>query len=528
MIFDINDIAKIGSVQDIPGYQLPPEIWTLANNMRYSDEALIGMDGWGQVFGTPLYPPHFTMPVATSPTVYWLYMSLTKGAVFDGVTHTDITRAAGGDYTAQDSHSWNGTLFGNIAIVNNVNDVPQYWATPSTGTKLADLPNWPTGLRTRVMRSFGPFLVAVSMVESGVDHPHRLRWSHPAAPGTVPISWAVDDPSRDGGEIDFPDVAAGVLADALPLGSIMFVYKEASVWKMRFVGGQSKFDFGQSSWLTTAGLLSSRSVCITGDGMKHVMATQDDIIWHNGSKVQSVLSQRQRKRLQDEIDPTNFGTSFMFPNPYNNEVWFCYPRTGSIYPDTALIMNYKAAGGEEFAVTSADGIDFRNTAFGAIESFDPEIWNSGSDTWDEFAGTWGQLERRRVVLCNPVESKFFMLGSSLTRNGVPIVQTLTRDGLALIGKKRDGSPIVDHQKMKMLKRLWPKIIGDGVRVRFGAQQTVDGPIRWGESVLFVPASDVYCDPGPVSGRAVGFELTATSAVWRLDGYKIDMVPMGEF
>ncbi len=82
--------------------------------------------------------------------------------------------------------------------------------------------------------------------------------------------------------------------------------------------------------------------------------------------------------------------------------------------------------------------------------------------------------------------------------------------------------------MKMLKRMWPKIIGDAVNIRFGAQQTVNGSTMWGSSVTFTPNSDVYCDPGPVSGRAVGIEISATSKAWRLDGYKIDMIPMGEF
>lgn len=529
MIFEIDDIADVGSVRDVPGYQLPPNIWTLALNVRYQDAALKVMDGWGSVFGTPLIPPHFTIPVATSAQQFWLYTSLTAAAVYDGVTHTNITRVVGGPYTAVDSRDWNGTLFGGIAIVNNGNDVPQMWFTPTVATKLTDLTNWPANLRCKVIRSFEAFLVAVSLTESGVEHPHRIRWSHPAVPGSVPTSWDVTDPTVDAGEIDFPDVAAGVLVDALPLGSTMFLYKEASIWKMRFVGGQNIFDFGQSSWITTAGLLGPRCVCLTGDGTKHVLATQDDIIWHNGSQVASILNQRQRKRLQDELDTDNFAQSFIFSNPFNNEVWFCYPSAGNTYPNRALVMNYKAAGGNDWVVTEADGITFRNTAFGTIEGFTAEAWDTGTEIWDAETGPWSRLERRRVVLCNPVDNKFLGLGTTMRRDGVTFTSTLQREGLALIGKKDFGNGVVvDHMKMKMMKRLWPKIIGSPVLIRFGAQQTVNGATEWGPQVTFNPSTDVYCDPGPVSGRAVGFEISQTDAIWRLDGYKLDMVPLGEY
>ena len=375
MIFDINDIASIGAVKDVPSYMIPSEAWTTALNMRYSDQAMESLDGWEQVFGTPLYPPHFLMSVASPSINFWLYTSLNKAVAFDGTTHTDVTRASGGDYTTSDTLQWNGTIISGIAIVNNGVDVPQYWATASPATKLANLSNWDANVRAKVIRSFGPFLVAINLTIGGTQLPHRIRWSHPADPGSVPISWDVTDPTRDAGEIDFPDVQSGLLTDLLPLGPTMFVYKELSIWKMRFVGGQSVFDFGQSAWLNTAGLLGPRCVCLTGDGTKHVLATQDDILWHDGNTVKSILNLRQRKRLQDEIDQSNFGQSFIFANPSRNEIWFCYPQQGSTYPDKALIMNYHEAGGQDFTVTTADGITFRNAAVGAIEGDFAEMWN---------------------------------------------------------------------------------------------------------------------------------------------------------
>lgn len=527
MIFEIDDIASIGSVSDVPAYMLPPEAWSFAQNMRYRDDALESLQGWSQVFGTPMWAPHFVLPVATTTSVFWLYVSLAKAAVYDGISHTNVTRLAA-DYTASDSFQWNGTLFGGIPILNNGNDVPQYWPTISTAVKLADLPNWPGTLRARVVRSFGPFLIAASLIDGGVEFPHRIRWSDAADPGTVPSSWDVSDPTKKAGQIDLPDVTAGILVDALPLGSTLFAYKESSIWKGRFVGGQSVFDFGQSSWVTTSGLLGPRCVCIAGDGLKHVLATQDDIIWHNGNTIASILNKRQRRRLQNELDSSSFGQSFMFANPFNNEVWFCYPSTGNVYPNRAIVMNYKSAGGTEWVVTEADGITFRNATTGNIELIDPGTWDADSAPWDSDLDPWSKLERRRVVLCNPVASKFYVLDSGVTRDGVSFSSILQREGLALIGKKRNGELVVDFEKLKMLKRIWPKIEGSPVDIRFASQELIKGPTLWGSSVSFDPGTQVYCDPGPVSGRAVGFEIAGSGNAWKLSGYKIDMVPLGSY
>jgi hypothetical protein len=527
MIFEIDDIASVGSVSDIPGYQLPPESWTLALNMRYRDNALESLSGWTQIFGTPLYPPHFTMPVVTTSQIFWPYVSLTKAAVWDGTAHTDITRAAG-DYTATDSLQWNGTIFGGVPILNNGNDVPQYWSTLNPATKMANLVNWPATLRAKVIRAFGPFLFAISLTDTGVQYPHRLRWSDQADPGTLPGSWDVSNPAVLAGEVDLPDVLAGVLVDALPLGSTLFLYKESSIWRTRFVGGQSVFDVGQSSWVTTSGLLGPRCVCISGDGLKHVLATQDDIIWHDGNTVNSILTGRQRKRLQNEIDTSNYNQSFIFANPFNTEIWFCYPSRGNTYPDKAIIMNYRTAGGRDWVVTEADGITFRNAVVGNVEAPNLETWDSGTDTWDGTLDPWSVLQRRRVVVSDPTSGVFLLLDDGTTRNGAQFTSTLQREGLALIGKKRNGDLVVDHQKMKMLKRMWPKVRGGSVNVRFGAQQLVQGATLWGTSSIFDPTTQVYVDPGIVSGRAVGIEFQATNKVWALDGYKIDMVPMGEF
>lgn len=533
MTIEIDDLARIGVIRDTPAYMLPPEAWTAVLNMRMVDDGVNSMLGWESTFGTPGVAPHFLMPIRTASTTFWLYTSLTKAYGYDGTTHTDITRAAGGNYTASNSREWNGCILGGIPVVNNGVDVPQQWATVALATPLTALTNWPAALRAKVVRNFGPFLVALNLTDTGVAKPHRVRWSHPADPGSVPSSWDVTDPTKDAGENDLSDSKAGVIVDGLPLGGTFYIYKEASTWKMRFVGGRRIMDLGDAAWLPDTGILAPRCVTVAKKGTMHVVATQDDIIWHNGNTVQSILSKRYRRALFNEIDTTNYQNCFMFENPDYNEVWFCYPSSGMTNPNKALVLNYTNEG---WAITEADGITFRNAVVGPVEAPGTSLWSDRSDAWDDASDTWSSIERRRAVAAATDDTKFWKLDSTNTRNGSTFTRRLQREGLALLGRKRSGDWIVDFEVMKFFSRMWPKIQGGPVDFRVGTQMLVNGAITWGDYYSFDPTTGevtaplgVTADPLPVSARALAIEWRTTGSVsWRLDGYKIDVQASGMF
>lgn len=524
---EINDVGTIGVITDTKPWMLPPEAWSFGTNMRFVDGDLEKLLGWEQVFGTPNIAPHFAIAVRTAAATFWLYTSLTKATAFDGSTHTDVTRTVGGDYTASQTREWNGTLLAGIPIVNNGIDVPQYWPTVALATKLANLTNWPATLRAKVIRAFGPFLMAIGISKAGVPAPHMVKWSHPADPGTLPNSWDETDVTKDAGETELPDVDAGILLDALPLSETMYFYKESSVWKGRFVGGRAIFDFGKGAWLTTTGILAPRCVCVTGDGTRQVWASQDDILWHDGNRVKSLLSERRRKELFESIDTANYLNCFMFTNPLKGEVWFCYPSSGQTNPNKAFIFNY-LRGGDQWPIFDADGLTFRNASIGPIQSPSTEIWDTGSDTWDTDTGPWSTQDRRRLVLCGTDATKFYNMDKGITRDGVTFTGLLQRLGLSVLGKKRNGEWIVDFDRMKMFDVIWPKISGQGaVNFRIGSQQLVDGAVTWNPMVSFDPLTTPKIEAGPISGRALAIEISSEN-YFRLSGNKMDVTDLGKF
>lgn len=520
---DINDLATIGLVRDVPAYQLPPEAWSVAENVRFVDDGVERLLGWTSTFGSPPVDPCFAMPIVTASQTFWPYVSLEKAYVWDGTNHTDITRVSGGDYATTKTADWNGTILGGVAIFNNGIDDPQFWATASTGTPLAKLTNWPANTKAKVLRAFGPYLIAINVVKNGNAYPHMVKWSHPADPGSVPSSWDETDPTVDAGEKDLEDTVSGILVEALPLQSAMFLYKQGSTWRMTNIGGQFIFQFDK--FLETSGILAARCACVTGDGLRHVVATQDDIIVHNGTVASSILSKRQKKALAAAIDTTNYANSFMFCNPIYDEVWFCYPTQGQTIPNRALIWNYK--NGEKGVISEAD-IGFENAATGPIENSSDETWASVTGSWDDDTEAWSTLQRRKVVCCNPSGRKFYLLDSGLLKDGMNYNATLQREGLAVVGRKRSGEWIVDFERRKFVNGLWPKITGGPVNIRIGYQDFPHAASTWRPAVIFNPATDIKID-AVGSGRAFGVEFATADAVhWRIDGYKIDIEQTGRF
>lgn len=520
---EINDVAAIGVIKDIPPYMIPPEAWTGALNVLPQKNGMEVTQGWEQIFGTPAIAPHFAISITNASQTFWIYSSLTAAAVWDGAAHTAITRLAG-PYTATDSRDWNGTIFAGIPILNNGQDVPQFWAALSAATKLANLTNWPATLRAKKLVSLGNFLIAINITDNAVNFPHLIKWSSGATdPGTLPASWDETDETVDTGEYDLPDVNSGILQDALGLGTKLFLYKDQSIWWMRFIGGRAVFAI--DTFIDGIGILAPRCVALTGDGKYHVVATKDDIVKHDGTNTpESILDNRARSALFEDLDPTNYMNSFMFTDPRYNIVVFCYPQNSFQYPNHALVYNYKTG-----AITEMDGINFRWASAGRVEAIDPATWDASVGTWDSDTAPWSLAELRRIVLCNPTDSKLHKWLSSYQRDGMDYAVQLQRTGLSIEGKKRSGEWIVNHQMRKIVDRVWPKIKGNGpIFIRLGKQEVVDGAVEWTEYKEFNPRTEVFADL-MAEGRAIAIEFyTPSASEWRLDGYRLALEPNGEF
>lgn len=520
----IHNVGSVGVVKDKPAHLLPPEAWSDARNVRFRDGIAYKSLGHEDVFGTPSAAPYWSMPVTDVANVFWMYASLTKMYATDGTTHAEITRTVGGDYSTTEDRLWNGGILGGIAVVTNGVDKPQFWATAGLGADLADLTNWPATHLCRIIRPFKQHLVALNITESGTSYPHRVLWSHPADPGSVPVSWDITDPTKDAGQQDLSDSNFGAIIGAKQLRDILVIYKERSTWGMQYIGGA--YIFRLFSIFDGIGLLNEKCVTSFNDGAKHFIATGEDIMLHNGQEPMSLLNNRWKRWLTRNIDSTYSKRAFVVENPREHEVWFCFPEVGSSYPTLALVWNSHE---NTVAVRELSG-GISHIALGPIPGSGGGVWDSDTGTWNSDTAVWDAQtfigNQARLLQSNKNTTNLQLLDSTEQFDGTNMTAYLEREGLAYIGQDRQGQPKAEFDGRKLFKRIWPKVTGGPVNVRIGSQEELGGTITWQGPKAFNPSTQRYLD-FTVGGRlhAVRFESNG-SVAWEVHGYDIEVEPLG--
>jgi len=519
-IIPVNDVGIVGVVSDIKPHELPIAAWSDARNVRFANgyaEKFLGESA----YTTPSVAPYFLLAVPTTTTFYWLYAGLAKCYSLAGGTHTDITRAVGGDYGATAQYNWTGGVLNGIPILNNYIDDPQMWATPGSGT-LAALSNWPANTKCRTLRPFLNYLVAGDVTKSGTRYASLVKWSHPADPGAVPSSWNEADPTKDCGEMPLSDTAGAVI-DFVSLRRANIVYKEDAIHTMQYVGGEFIFRFGLLT--KSAGMLSRRCAVEFQPGY-HAVLSFGDLLRHDGQQVVSIVDKRMRQWLVNNIDGANYERSFVVSYHNRGEVWFCFPGSGQSFPTLAVVWNWK-----DNTATIRDLANVAHMAEGIITVAD-DVWDSDTNVWDSDGAAWDARlynpAERNLLSAQPLGPYLRQVDHTNQWAGSNMSAYVERTGLAL-PLKVDAPP--DFTTRKLLRSVWPRIEGtDGgiVQVTVGAQNDVDGAVTWEAPQAYVIGTtkkiDTLC-----SGRLLAVRFSSTTDVdWRLHGYELDVVSDGMF
>jgi hypothetical protein len=323
-----------GFLIDTAEYASVPEAFNEVKNARFNSVGAVSIGGSKMVLApasiTPLWLKLF--PPISNPI--WTYGNLDKMYAFQAA-HADITRISG-DYNGIAQERWHGEMFNGVGIFNNTQDIPQAWLDFSTSTPLIDLPHWPVNLRAKFVRTFKQFLFAGNLNDNGIEQPFRLRWSHPADPGTVPASWALNDPTKDSGQFDIAETDDS-LVDALGLGEYFIVYKQKSAYVVQYIGGTDVFGYRQLH--ATRGILCRD--CVQPIPQGHFVAGIDDIYAHSGQRGTdvSLVDSQLRKWIFNQIGSENFFNCYTVKYVKENEIWFCFPEAGETYPTLAAIWN---------------------------------------------------------------------------------------------------------------------------------------------------------------------------------------------
>jgi len=501
-----------GMVKDVNPTALPNEFFTHTENARFEDNAAKKILGHDTVFTNPAVAPYFLINL-TGTTNYWFYAGTAKIYRTDGTTNADVTRASGGDYSTNLTGvgNWVGTIFNGNVIINNGVDDPQLYDGGTS--KFIDLTNWPASTTCKSMRSYGNYLIALNMTESGTNLPNKIRWSDTSS--AIPSTW-VAGATNDAGSTTVGD-DGDFIVDGFALNKSFIIYKERSTWLMNYLGGNLVFSF--QKLFNDTGILS-RNCAVEFDN-KHFVVVEGDIIVHNGVTKKSIATDIVKRTLFNDLDGTNYKNIFVTHNKQKNEIWVSYPSVGSTFCNKALIFNYRLN-----AFSFRDLPDILHIATGIVNpGTSTEIWSGQSQSWDAYNTTenWGQR------LYNPSEVTILMAGTADTRfyrgdqgfdfAGSNFTMTLERKGLVLDG---------NTNTVKQVRKMTPRISGTGTAQIFvGSSMSPNGSYTYSSAQNFDSESNNKID-ARATGKYIAVKFqNSSSTTFELNGYDLEYEILGE-
>lgn len=504
----LDKLGDGGVVLDQEGYELPPNVWTDALNMRMYQGWATSFDGSTRVVA-PSVPVYWIAPFYTPTTRYLAYAGLAKVFVHDGVTETDITPATAP--TGATTDRWTGGTLSGILVANNQQDAP--WSYAGSGV-MAALTGWDATWRAKSLRPFKNFLVAMNVTKGATKYPYMVKWSHAADPGALPTSWDATNPALDAGETDLSETPDAIV-DCLPLGDVNIIYKERSVYAMQYIGAPFIWRFYRLPGET--GILSQN--CVASTPLGHVVLAQGDVYLHSGGEPRSIIDQRMRNWLFRTIDQTNYAAAFVVANPRKQEVWVCFPEAGQSSATKALVWNWA---NDTLAIRELQSFTAGTVA---VLPYAGDSWGSDSGAWSADTTSWNDGADFSLN-----DSRLF-LASAATTVGIQGVDTGSLFNGAAISSRmeRTGLHLDAPDTVKTITRVWPRVdavAGTQITVQVGGSMDPETAPTYGAAQTFTVGTDQKVDAF-ATGRYLAIKLAST-ARWRMRAMDLDVTQGGRF
>ncbi len=504
-------------ISDISPDELPPEAVNSARNVVSVDGALRQALPFESRYGSLLFPPRWLLGTTDGVTAWLLYCAATGIAVSDGATQTDLTPV--GFVPPVQDNPFTGGIINQLPVVNTGAQPPLYW--DHAALTMLDLPGWPAGDRARVVRPFREYLIAMGIETGGVTYPDLLRWSDAAPPGDVPQDWTAS-PTSDAGEASV-SFNPGELVDGRQLVDRFYVYKTGSTYVLQYVAGA--FVFTQRPIFSTVGLLTSN--CVVEYRGRHICLTDGDVVAHDGVTVESLVSEKIRREIFDNLDGDNFENSYLALDPERRALFVCRPRAGEKYPSEAFVLNL------EDGRASHQALNPNGTAHIAY-ALTPAPATAGGDTWATSPYTWANTPNRwntgnvanrtadKLVLADISGQLAHELGAGGNQGGLVIEAELRRQGIAL-------DPEVNRV---YVRRLWLSSnapAGTALLVSVGATDDPDAEPQWSPEQAMVVDDTQFINVNGITGRYVAYRIRAVGQQpWRLNSVRMEYERAGRF
>ena len=356
-LIPVENVGQMGVNTDVPSWQLPPNVWSDSNNVRFDDLSVKKSQGLAKVFDetgttTPIYLE--TYQSGNDSGTWWIAFGSSDIKLWDGSDWKDVTPESGITELSVDSPGqWQTTKLGSLVYATNGIDPPFYW-DGNHEKKFEPLPNWTSQTdpqpesphqygAVQTLAGFKSFLwagnVYVAVGDQGTEDIDKtfersVYWSNMTNFYTPP-NWDIN-PDSDAGFYELLDSMGGVV-HMQQLRESMMIYKSDSIIVSTFVGAPFMFTF--QTIAPEIGVLCKNAVADFPGG--HWFVGRSDCYINNGQTIQTKLTNRVQSEMFKDIDGDYSVNTYCVTDWANNEIWTCYPSVGNSRPNRALIWNYK-------------------------------------------------------------------------------------------------------------------------------------------------------------------------------------------
>lgn len=439
-IIPVRRLGDVGTITDVNPYDLPPNILSQGNNLRFHNGSISRSPVFKTMLATTVATPSFTFTFSVAGDADKIGVVGKNGSIYfyTGGTETDVTPTSG--FTPADSlepHTY--CSLGNVGYLNRNTAVPMYYKDGSTD--FAILPNWPATYTCKALRSFKSYLIALNITKAGAENPTMVKWSDITVTNSYPVSWDETDLTKSAGENPLDDLQTELL-DGLSLRDAFVCYGKDQVHIMEYTADNDVFRFRKV--FDGIGIINTNCV-VEVDG-KHFVFGKDDIYVHDTVSWQSIIKGKNKNYVFNNLNASLSDGFFVTYNPHLNEILFCYTSgddqagfSGTSLPNRIAVFN-PANGSWAFR-------DLPNCGGATVATYLPPglTWSTISSTWETIGSTWYSLES------SAPQTMFFV-------SGIHTGSGITDDRLVGYDTILNGH-LVEGQTAELNKPAWAERVG---------------------------------------------------------------------
>jgi hypothetical protein len=546
-IIPVRNLSQQGIIRDAHPPALPLTAWSGGRNVIFAN---------GKAMRSPIWRliKNGTQGTSTSPVQHCATLPATSGFDTLVLARADgslalyasgvITEASEVGFTPRSTTDapWTSCVLGDVFYINRP-DAPPRALIPGT-TQFIELPNWPNGWRTNVIRQFQDTIMALGITQGAASIPSQVNVSDIAFFGQVPDSWDTTDPTKLAYSNDLAQIDGPIL-DGLRLSDRFLFYTRTQVWEMTATGS---FNYAFRLLFSNAGIINTNCV-VEKDGLHYVFGSLDCYAT-DGTSIKRLGEGRIREWFYRTMQKGFIKRNFVALLPETNEVMFSHVSGD---PDTAWKNPTGCNAAWNYNITSDTWapVDLPNVSSMTLCSVDAVYTWAGATglTWATMGGSWydqatGNGARRALAVNNPlsdpasigvVEGTGRVLGYDFVDRGqMAFAQDpscdapsyLQRTGIDLAGPDGGQSPI---GITKVLRGVYPEVTVSRpltLTVDFSGSMAMSAPIVWEQSMTFDPLVDDKVDSRE-SARFLAIRFTfQPDADTEISAFDLDVVANG--